>query len=466
MHMCMCPEDTKSKSSVISPAVPKKLIEIDWDGHDSDLLKTLDLNWSCYKNSFLRCLNVLTKNTMTYPELTLMSGAGVYFRWKEASNDDYSNMRDVNQQIQSIQRDSSLQFEQVRIDDWKISYSTDVDLLTDHIYKLEKRIVDSLNNQSLILTHDENGHFGILCGYKDLTQLKHDLKFLEKPAHFVFLLRNFVSNEDVANQYPEQAWSHVTVVSRKYIIFVTTKQNSAASNKNKILLLKDALQAAIQVYRGKENKRQQKTPTNFHPNSNHKQEWKTNNTNNSKVSKHETSKNLLISINESKTDETVKIEESASVSRDIDTAFNLEAEGQPGFQMWIEHLSKQPMTNQSYTLTLHCLMMFYDARSSLQKYLADLVIDSNSKFSAALKNAIFILNKQTTLILKCEECQMNIQTFRGIFADFTLSDKITVQERDNRRKELLSLVQNIASLEPDIFQSFEDIVEVSSTQLS
>jgi len=100
----------------------------------------------------------------SYEDLIFISGTGTYFKWKEIFDHEYNKMADVDEEIQLINKNSLLEIEQVWTDKCK------------SIHELENRVVESLCNKALVLTHDENGHFGILCGYKALDSSRQNLR--------------------------------------------------------------------------------------------------------------------------------------------------------------------------------------------------------------------------------------------------------------------------------------------------
>ncbi|ETO25951.1 hypothetical protein RFI_11186 [Reticulomyxa filosa] len=434
--------------------------EIEWEGMDANIIKELQLCWNTHKNSFLRCLSLLSKQTVTplsYETLALLSGAGIHLQWKEEAQNTCSTLDDINPQIQLVEKATHLRIEKILtnepdqiIDDGDVKNREDI--LTRHVKQLELRTIESLKKKILVrcicifvLTHDENGNFAILCGYKPLQSLQQEIQYIGNPADYIFLLKKFVSNEELAVSDPRQSFDRISVSSRKYVVFVTVSTETKTSDK--IQLLKKALETIVQVWDGSEKQKTKDTSVPTHNNENDKTQQHLglmqipeNNENTATIQKVDIVRNSEILPVENPISSVTQVERTTS------------------FGAWTDSLTQKPMTNDVYRFSCQHLMVLQDARNSLINWFNSLVETLEvSNIKNELDAVVSALKNQTLLITRLDEKHKLFGTFNGKLTDFMLP-RSAPQQNDTHREELLSTVQQLSHLEAKVIKYYKTIL--------
>ncbi|ETO02129.1 hypothetical protein RFI_35306 [Reticulomyxa filosa] len=470
----------------------KPLNKIDWKGVNPKIREQLHLYWHAHKNSFLRCLNLATKyidEQWSYENLTLISGVGTFFRWKEAFGDKYVQKGDIDEEIQLIERVSLLKIDQVWIEEWKNKQNNtnplpQEELKQQHIYSLESRAVESLEKSALVLTHDSNGNFGILCGYRALKDIEYDMKFLEKPAQYVFLLKRFVINEEFADQNSERTWDHLSIASLRYVVFISKKSSDlllkgqVSEAKIKPALLKEALECAIQLYHGCKDKE-----ADAQLQSDKDKEKKTGTTSSTSIQNESTSSTISNGKDSSKcetdtsTKEKTTEQQTASffcfffLKDHIPELLNPEVEGKSGFERWISHLSNEEDPEEFLCKkSLYCLMMLFDARQALlscfsklePEFKHELTLKLDPKLGSlreAMTEAMNILKEQTNSILNLTEFNTILEAFDGNFESYE-DNRLQQKLRKVKRDSLIVIKRLLPTFPKKYYMIFEIINNV------
>ena len=167
----------------------------EWKGLLNNTIINDDMNWSQYPNSLLACIRTNLKQysviNLDYSSLMFISGIGFGFHWFNAkieANETDLKKREhltffvddskLNDTFNNIETASKIKFNYNKVMQNKISDAED-------------DIINSLkNNKNGVITHDKNGHLGLIVGY---TPNKNNNNV---DSRYLFLIKNMTKNSD------------------------------------------------------------------------------------------------------------------------------------------------------------------------------------------------------------------------------------------------------------------------------